>query len=297
MPNDLTNLSVNEVSFCRRGMNKHARVALFKRDGADTEDENSNAVRRTMKAGISGDNPDNKGDPDMSADLEKKIGDLTTQLAEVTKKLADAETVVAAFKKAESLTPAEKEFAASLSDAQKGKFMAAEAGERKDMMSKRANDEVLKVGGAEIRKSDNPAMFEIVKAQQADIAKAREDVAKERDARELVEMTKRAEGEFGNLPGEPVAKAKVLKAVAAMPETERTELEKILKAANTAMKGVFKVVGADGEANGDPQEQIDALSKVYAEKNNVTFAKAQAAVLETAAGRELYKQIGKPKAA
>lgn len=146
-----------------------------------------------------------------------------------------------------------------------------------------ANDEVLKVGDIEIRKSAvGETYFAIAKAQQAEIAK-------ERDARELLVFEKRAETEWPALPGEPVAKAKALRSLQKLDEADRKVLETMLKSGNSALKQSFRELGKGGGDGADsPGDKIDALAKVYEKEHKVSFAKAYTAVLDTDEGRELY---------
>lgn len=146
-----------------------------------------------------------------------------------------------------------------------------------------ANDEVLKVGDLEIRKSAvGDANFAIFKAQQAEIAK-------ERDARELLEFQKKAETDFAALPGEPIAKAKALRAIGKLDETDRKALEAMLKSGNDARRGTFKELGKGGGDGADTSsDKLEAMAKTHAEAHKVSFAKAYDAVLKTDEGAALY---------
>jgi hypothetical protein len=96
---------------------------------------------------------------------------------------------------------------------------------------------VLKVGETEVRKSAvGEASFAFMKAQQAEIQKARDEADMER-------LQKRAETEIGHLPGEAIAKAKVLKAINAMGEEDRKVLDTMLKAGEAAITKGFSTFG------------------------------------------------------
>jgi hypothetical protein len=155
------------------------------------------------------------------------------------------------------------------------------------------SDEVIKVGDTEIRKSAvGDSTFAMFKAQNAEIAKAN-------DARELVELTKRAETELSALPGEAVAKAAVLKAVAKMAEAERTALDAMLKGGQAALASLMKSKGRDGVSGegATADEKIEALAKSYAKEKGVTIAKATDAIMQTDEGRALYNDSRKGVAA
>ena len=75
---------------------------------------------------------------------------------------------------------------------------------------------------------------------------AAEAVAKrETEARQLQDLTKRADTEFSALPGTGVAKGAVLASLAKLSDEERTEVEKLLLAGNAALLQVTKATGSD----------------------------------------------------
>lgn len=154
------------------------------------------------------------------------------------------------------------------------------------------NDETIEVGGAAIKKSAIGAeAFALLKKQAEDVAKAKE-------AAEMASFEKVAKDEYGNLPGEDLAKAKVLRAVAKMDDETKSELEKMLKAANAAMKKHFDPAGKDGGGEfAKAEDELEAMAKTYAAENKVSIVKARVDVLDTPRGRELYNQTIAPKAA
>lgn len=195
----------------------------------------------------------------MSEDI-KKVAELEAQLAAVTKKN-------------EELEAAAKKVKADLETATKAKDAAEK-------------DEVLKVGDTEVKKSAvGAATFAVLKAQEARIAKAEADA-------EIVTLTKRAEADYGYLPGEPVAKAKVLKGMAGMDEEARKALDVMLKAGDAALKSQMREIGMSGAGNGedDPVVKFDAVVKKYASEHQVSIAKAQDAISATPEGQALYAE-------
>ena len=215
-------------------------------------------------------------------DLEKSVADLTKQLAAATKgsedataaaklqeeldavtaKVAEAaaelekaktEAAEAATKAAEdldkaSMSAAEKEHMASLDKEGKGKFLAMSADERKKALKKSLDgDETLEVAGREIRKSVvGEDQFEIFKSQQVQIDKQSQELVKSEERRSKAELTKRAETELENLPGDLDAKIKVFKALVEMDEDARKPLEDMLEAGNKAVSAAFKQIGHGG---------------------------------------------------
>jgi len=222
-------------------------------------------IMKRDNAAHRGSTPDH-GDNDMS-DIEKKVGELETQIADLTKKLeTEAAKVVDLTKKLETADAA-LEKAKKDTDAAKG-------------------DEVLKVGETEIRKSEvGDKTFAAMKAQQDEVKKARE-------AAELIGLEKRAETELGHLPGETVAKAKVLKAIGGMGEEDRKALDAMLKAGEKAVSEAMKAKGVDNAGErGNDEEELEKLAKAYATEHKVDMVKARAAVMDTDEGRAIYKRM------
>lgn len=210
---------------------------------------------------------------ELIADLEKQVDDLTKKLEtaiEASENVQKAEELseevetlkgeLAASKEALEQAAAELELAkakGSMSDKErayfdglkddkmKKDFMTATPDQRLNMMKNfEKNDEVIKIDGTEIRKSEvGAAQFAVIKSQQARIEKAEKDAADERDRRQMSEFGKRADAEFSHLPGETVAKAELLKAVDALPEGVKKTFEEILKAGEAAIKLAFEKLG------------------------------------------------------
>jgi hypothetical protein len=216
----------------------------------------------------------NKGESDMT-DLEKKVGDLTSQVADLTKRAEKAEADLA---KANTELTTEK---AKVADLAKAADIAK-------------NDEVLKVGETEVRKSAvGEANFAFMKAQQAEIQKARDEADMER-------LQKRAETEIGHLPGEAIAKAKVLKAINGMGEEDRKVLDAMLKAGEAAVAKGFEKFGVSPRTpigSDDPMAKLNELAKARATKDSTSFEKAYTAVLGTPEGAALYAESRKSAAA
>lgn len=159
-----------------------------------------------------------------------------------------------------------------------------------EALAKRADDEILKVGDAEIRKSvAGPEMFALLKSQAAEVAKARDEA-------ELTALAKRASTEFGALPGVDVMKARVLKAASAMPEDVSKALTEMLTAGNAAMKLGFEKAGMGRVAPvGSATEELDTMAKARASKDGISYAKAYDLV--TQENPEIYKRADAEHAA
>jgi hypothetical protein len=217
-------------------------------------------------------------------DDPKKVADLEKAVADLTKRAETAEAIA-------KLSGVEKAHYDKLGDADKPGFLAKSADDRKAEIAKAGDaDPVVykSADGVEFRKSDDPRLVAMAKrADEADrIAKA------ERETRETAEFTKRAETEIGHLPGDAALKGKVLKHLASAPEDVAKAADTMLKAGDSAIAKSFTKFGvAGGDPTGDnPEAKLNSLAKAHAEKNNVSFAKAYSAVLDTEEGKRLYAE-------
>ncbi len=200
------------------------------------------------------------------ATLEKSVADLTKANADLTVKVTGME----AMAKAKDI---------EIADLKKAKDEASK-------------DEVINIDGAEIRKSKvGEEVFMALKASDARATKAE-------DARELIELEKRADKELPMLPGTSVAKAKVLKGIAQLEEETRKTLTEMLKSGNEAMKSRMTELGGAGNGSIDlqsPSGQLNKLVEDYATKNNVDRFKATAEVTKSVEGARLYNQVESEK--
>ncbi len=133
-------------------------------------------------------------------------------------------------------------------------------------------------------------VYEVLKAQQAEIDTNKQIAKDEKDARESAEFTKSAETLYKNLPGDPDVKGKVLKATEGLSKDVKEALTTMLKSGNEAMSKsrMFDEIGS-GEVGEDSAEgKLNKMAEVYADENKVTFAKAYATVIKTKEGQKLY---------
>lgn len=223
-------------------------------------------------------------------DLAKKVAEMTTATADLTKKLDDVTKAKDAAEAIAAMSDIEKAHYDKLPDAEKPAFLALNKGLRTAAIHKAAEaDQVIYKAsdGSEYRKSDDPRLVAMAKARDED-AKV---IKAEREARETAEFTKRAETELAHLPGTPAEKAALLKALASTDEAVRKTAEAILKAGEGAIKGAFSKIGVGkGDVDGSPEAKLNTLAKAKAEKENVSFAKAYSAVLDTEEGQRLYAE-------
>lgn len=195
-------------------------------------------------------------DAKVAAGLQKDLDAAKASVVELTAKVTAEETarkaaegVAADAEKRSKMSDDEKSYMDRLKDDKSKKSfldMAPEA--RKAEIAKAASgDETITVNGTEVRKSVvGETQFAIIKSQQDQIDKQAKNLAEEKDRRETAEYTKRAEDELSELPGENVAKAKVLKAIDSMEKDAKEALQTMLKAGAAAMKAAFTRLGHGG---------------------------------------------------
>jgi hypothetical protein len=217
----------------------------------------------------------------MSEELKKALA----EIADLTKKLADAETVA-------KFSDAEKAYLAKADKTAADNFKAATDEERKKMIEKASTeDEVFKsVTGVEIHKSSvGSGVFELLKKQDEALVEQRAELAKARDEARTVELTKVADTDYGNLPGTASEKVAVLKKMDGMSEAERGTLTAMLKAANAGLAGAFQERGTSaGVQDIAKSTKIEQLAKAYqTEHPGTTLEIAKVAVMT--ANPDLYE--------
>lgn len=105
-------------------------------------------------------------------------------------------------------------------------------------------DETVTIEGQQISKSD--PHYAIMKAQADRIEKAEQEIAKERDLREMAELRKSADDLYKHVPGTTDERAEMLKAVARMPEALQKQFTTVLTHSEKIAKAAFDTVGVNG---------------------------------------------------
>lgn len=199
-----------------------------------------------------------------------------TKEAEMADEQIQAE--LAKYKALSELTDLQKAHYATLGEAEQVEFL-------KGKREVPADESFTDVDGAVISKSAvGSGAYSVLKSQNERMAKMQDDM-------DLQRLTKRAETEMKHLPGELVAKARVLKAVERMPEAERATLGAILKAADAAAAPGFKPAAVAGEESTDPADKLEKMAKQRAADNKISYNQAYTEVLGTDEGKALYKEM------
>ncbi|MBB5411898.1 hypothetical protein HDG34_005864 [Paraburkholderia sp. HC6.4b] len=233
-----------------------------------------------------------KANSDKDADEAPDILTKEGSMPDLAKQLADAQAELAKQTALASMNDAQKAYFSTLKGAEADAFIAAAPATREALLATfKAADEVVSVGGVEVRKSAvGDAAFALIKKQAADLATAAEAQAVAKYA------TMAGSPEYAMLPGDATAKAMALRAMDALPKAERDALDTMLKSGATALKARTLPAGHPGnggtESATGAEAELTALTEQHMSKNaGMTYARAQTEVLKTAAGQDLYARI------
>jgi hypothetical protein len=192
------------------------------------------------------------------------------------------------------MAPAVRKHFDALGADQQDAFLAKDAaGQQAEVEAANAEDPVVYTtkSGREIRKSAGALVEQLAR----DNDELRGDIATLKSAGEQDSFAKAAAA-YPNLP--TAGTIATLKAAASLDATDKAAADAMratLKAGNDAAATKFRRIGSgvakSVEGNGENVEaQLDALATKHAADNNVPFAKAYDAVIQTAEGRDLYKR-------
>lgn len=244
----LNDFVIDKIAAVDNPCQEHARVAIIKRK--DDEMDKDTITKKEHDEMIA----------KLNGDWEKKLEALTKSVEKLTAE--NAENVAKA-----KMSDDEKDCYDRMKDEEKKKFLALPDAERKKAAAiAKGADEVITVNGVSIRKSaTDPAVFEVLKAQEVRNKDNEEKIAKARDEAETATIEKRVQAEFSHVPGKPADIAKVLKAAAKMPDDVRATFETVLKSAEQmAAKGFEKIGLSLGEIRKGQQpfnEKVDEIQK------------------------------------
>ncbi len=212
-----------------------------------------------------------------SDELQSNLDEVTKQLDETKQLLTDAKETIA---KSESMS--------SMNDIQKAHYDALEGDDAKSFLEKSFDDrhqELLTLAkkdtllykafdGTEYRESDGERLAKLAKQSDETNAALKKSI----EEKQTMELTKRAEDEFSNLPGAVETHVEMLKAIDGIEDEEaRGEAVKVLKAQNASMAGAFKKVGSSAISKGqegDPGAELEEMAKAYASKHDMNYLDA-----------------------
>jgi hypothetical protein len=216
-------------------------------------------------------------------EINKKIEEaVVAKTSDLQKLLDEANATIAKAPKKKPVADGDAEDAAdggADEDTEKSKkrFEAAVAAEVEKRVAVVKADEAFEAEGVTIRKSEvGETAFKFMKAQAEKI--------------ELADFAKVAEQQFGKLPGEPIAKAKALRAIAKLGKEDREVVETMLKGGDAALKQGMSEIGHGASSSG-AQDELNKRAAAYGTEHKLNKYVAMTKFLETAEGRELYKRV------
>ena len=308
----MTSYQTSDASGVKGGSHDHpwaydseGRLIIGFSDGHDHQVDQGDvdaALLRTLKNDLTSksDDGDNNAVETATKQEDAPMGDsneqvtlegLQSQIADLTKAKDRAEAVAALS------TDQRGHFDTLDANAQEG-FLGKSADER-DQIVKAAGDAdpiVYKSAGGDIfRASDD---VRLVKAVQA-ADEAQKAANAEREAREGLELAKRADEILGNLPGDASVRGQLLKAVEGIEdEGVREQALEALKAANS---GIFERANGTPEQHGlakgagfkpstGAEQALEQLVTKYASEHGVPEYKAWDEVLKSEEGSALYQK-------
>lgn len=213
--------------------------------------------------------------------------------------IAELEKRNARLEKLATLSDAQRAHFGKLSGSEADAFLAKSAHERDVVLAdiEKANEVVYTspVDGSVYRKNDDRRLIEMAKRNDETTAALRAETIAKREAEFAKKgdevLTHVAKGLKGDLRGRIM---KALNTEFTDPK-EYEEAVTAIKGLNFAAANLSKATGVNPQVDPtraeSPQGQLDALVAKHAQEKNVPIAKAYAAVLATAEGAALYKQL------
>lgn len=222
--------------------------------------------------------------------LRESVADYLQHVTQLFNQQPEADmadnTELELYKALAAMTDAQKAHYQSLPEAEQADFLKLDGASR-DLIVKSAavaDETHTMLDGTVIAKSAAGALYATVKSQDLQMRKMREE-------QEMQKAIGTVATDFGNIPGEPLAKAKAVMALGALDAASRTLITDTLKAADALFKARHQPVAeAGGDADVSAEAKLDNLAKAHAAAHNVSHAVATAAVLKTEQGRALYQQ-------
>lgn len=219
---------------------------------------------------------------------EKTPGGTPNQQEADMAEIEELKAELAKAKQLASLSDVQKSHYNALPEAERDAFAALTADERDAVVKALsvADETFVAEDGTTVAKSKvGPELYAVMKNQNAQIAKLRDEA-------DMTRLVKQAETDFKHLPGEAVAKAKVLKSIERMPQSERDALTAMLKSGDAACAPGFVPAAKPGDgAAVDAATKLDGMvTKYRADNPNVSRSDALKAVYASDEGKALLEE-------
>lgn len=276
MPEILSDIILEEISFVDNPANQEANILLFKRSTSDEQPKEANMA--------------DKMTPEQEARMKSYMDKGYDK--DKAKEMAMSKSAESLVEQIDELTASNEDLSKSYDEATE-KLMNIEmalekAGIKLDddgTIEKAADPEYVEIDGEKVEKSLVPAP--ILKRMEAD----RDRIAALEKRDQEVSLSKRAQDELPNLGGTDLLKGQLLAAVDKMDGKD--EMLRALKAADAAVSKMFAEVGESHDAADEtgPAAALEKKVAEYAEEKSVSKETAFAEVTKNGEGRELLKQV------
>lgn len=186
-----------------------------------------------------------------------------------------------------AMTDVQKAHHAKLDEQGQAEFEAFSAEERDAVVKALAveDESFTDADGNTVTKSAAGSAYPTLKSLNDQLKKARDEM-------DMTRLVKQAENDLKHLPGEAVAKAKVLKSIERMPQAERDALTAMLKSGDAACAPGFVPAASAGEpAAGAAEATLDGMVTKYMTEHKVTKSAALKAVYASEEGKALLEEI------
>jgi len=276
MPESLSDIVLEEISFVDNPANQEANILLFKRSASDVQPKEAKMADKMTP----------EQEARMKAYMDKGYG------KDKAREMAMTKSAEGLIEEIETLTATNEDLTKSFDEASE-KLMNIEMALEKagitlteeGSIEKSADPEYVEVDGERVEKSAIPAP--LLKRMEADSQRI---AALEKRDNE-VKLAKRAKDELPNLAGTDLQKGQLLEAVEKTDGSE--DLLRALKAADAAVAKMFEEVGKGQDDTDDtgPSATLEKMVSDYASENKVPRESAFVEVTRKGEGRELYKQV------
>jgi predicted metal-dependent hydrolase len=269
MPELLSDIKLEEISFVDSPANPGAQILLYKRSASDAQpkeaemaDDMTPEQETRMKAYM-----DKGYDKDKAREMA-----MAKFAPEIDGMLEEMDSLE---KTNNELTERQMNIEMSL---QKEGIVLEEDGS----ITKSASPEYIDIDGEKVLKSSVPAP--LLKRMEESNRRIEELEKRDRE----IGLAKRADEEIPHLAGESVAKGYLLDTIEKMEQKD--ELLRTLKAADEALKKMGSEVGAASVPDDDsPDSRLSKMTQDYAKEHGVSIETAYAEVTRDGEGRQLLK--------
>lgn len=196
------------------------------------------------------------------------------------------------YKALSEMTDAQKAHYQQLQESDRADFLKLDAASRNLLVdcAKTADEQHTMLDGTVIAKSATGALFATLKSQDLELRKMREDSLMQKAAAQVA-------AEIPDIPGEPMAKAKMLMGIQSLDTGAREMLNTTLKAANDLWKARKTPAGEltteDTDVAKAASGKLMKMVSDYQTAHGVSKSVAMQKVVNTTEGAELYQQSQK----